>query len=167
MTAAEPPQYPGPAYLPDEPPPAQRTRHVGRWGLIGVGTPALAALAAACASAPTTPAAPLTFDLRGTVTVKTTNYDGHCPGTSPFTDDVHQGTQVTVYDVSGKVLAAGQLGTGSDPAPNAYVGSCVYPITVKGVPDQPGMYQVEVAHQGKAAVSPDTAKAGTVSLNLG
>jgi hypothetical protein len=78
--------------------------------------------------------------------------DMSCGGLGGFTD-IHEGTQVTVTDAAGKVLAVGALEHGSPGGLTTEGGmdrasTCTLPFTVAGLPAGVGPYGVEVAHRG-------------------
>ncbi|MQY03779.1 hypothetical protein [Actinomadura macrotermitis] len=81
-----------------------------------------------------------------------------CVGIGGF-DDMAEGTAVTVYDPSSKVIAVGNLGAGVDAGT-----TCSWPLTITGVPDLP-FYQIEVSHRGKVTVQ--RADIGSIRLTLG
>ena len=87
--------------------------------------------------------------LNGTLTISSSRAQGttSCQGASGYSD-IRAETQVTVSDAGGKVLAAGQLKSGS--WDGAY--SCVFGFSVSGLPDA-DLYQVEVSHRGKLVYS--------------
>lgn len=121
---------------------------------------------------------PSTFTMTGTLTLATTagtldlQDDGSwvCRGDDGY-DDIAEGTQVTVYDAAGAVLAAGTLGVGDPQIDNSQSDGgdspCALPITVHDVPGGHDMYQVEVSHRGKIAFSAADAQAGRVEITLG
>ncbi|WP_233288996.1 hypothetical protein [Kitasatospora sp. MBT63] len=104
------------------------------------------------------------FTLLGTMTLSGSNRpvgsDG-CAGRSGY-DDILEGTSVTVYDASGKVVAEGELGGGIRKGT-----ACEFPVHVGHVPETSNFYQVEVSHRGKLTVSVDDAKAGRFAASLG
>lgn len=110
--------------------------------------------------------APRTFRLHGSMTLTGDNVpsgetDEDCVGYGGY-DDIATGASVTVYDSAGKVVASGALGTGKSKG-----GSCVFPVSVPGVPEGSKFYQVEVSHRGKLTVSASEAKAGGFAASLG
>jgi hypothetical protein len=63
--------------------------------------------------------------------------------------DLTPGTQVSVKDASGKLIATGQLGDGKIASQGS---TCIMSFTVGDVPDN-SFYQVEVAHRGNVNYS--------------
>lgn len=105
------------------------------------------------------------FTLHGTLALKGDHVPAgadytNCEGTDGF-DDIVEGAQVTVYDIDTKIVAIGSLGVGK-PAD----GSCVFEVTVPGVPRGSKFYQVEVSHRGKLQVSEAEARVGLFSASL-
>jgi hypothetical protein len=64
-------------------------------------------------------------------------------------DDLTPGTQVTVKNASGKLIATGRLRDGAIRS-NGY--TCIMPFTVKNVPTT-SFYKIEVAHRGNVDYS--------------
>jgi hypothetical protein len=84
------------------------------------------------------------------------NFLGQCTGSGGY-DDIQAGTQVTVRDAGGQIIAVGSLGPGvahddmgtpmtsDDPIESPM---CVFPILVRDVPDS-DFYAIEVSHRGE------------------
>ena len=73
--------------------------------------------------------------------------DAKCTRTDPY-PDVHTGTQVTVTDESGKVVALDTLGYGgADEIFGGYATRCNYSLVID-VPEGSQFYGIEVAHRG-------------------
>uniref|UniRef100_UPI0031D88EB1 hypothetical protein n=1 Tax=Saccharothrix mutabilis TaxID=33921 RepID=UPI0031D88EB1 len=111
------------------------------------------------------PEAPKTFQLKGAMALLegTTGRAarGECEGVRGY-DDIAEGTQVTVYDATGKAIALGALEN------SQYAGRvCTFSFTVDEVPIGHDIYQVEVSHRGKVSFSDEAARAGEVALTLG
>ncbi|ATE58379.1 hypothetical protein CNX65_25245 [Actinosynnema pretiosum] len=87
---------------------------------------------------------------------------GDCEGTRGY-DDISEGTQVSVYDASGTIVAISEL-TNSNYLPG---GLCRFTFAVPDVPDGERIYQVEVSHRGKISYTEADARAGEVNLTLG
>lgn len=154
-------------------PPAPEPRPARSWPLLVV----LVVLAAAVGSAgtllvqklgahhgggATTPAPARTFVATGRLTLQDMDtVRANCRGQGGYSD-IQTGTQVIVYDASGKQLAVGQLGLGA--AADAF--DCIYPFVVTGVPvGDGGPYSVEVSHRGKIAFT--RAQAAYIQMSLG
>lgn len=130
------------------------------------------AIAACTSEAPapaTTTAPPLT--IRGTLQVDSVGpawkLGAFCFGDAGH-EDIAEGAQVTVTDPAGKVIALGKLGPGvvavhptlGDPGK-----TCMFPVTVAGVPGGLGIYGIEVAHRGKVQY-PEATLASPIELTL-
>lgn len=83
-----------------------------------------------------------------------------CAGTGGY-DDIADGTQVVVYDATGKSLAIGELTGG---VPQGY-GTCQFTFEVDHVPAGVGPYSVQVSHRGMIAFTQDDAL--NLQLSLG
>lgn len=77
-------------------------------------------------------------------------------------DDIDEGTSVTVYDATGKIVGAGVLSQGT----KTTLGGCEFTFSVPDVPVGQGFYQVEVASRGKVTTDEEKAKSGQVFLGL-
>lgn len=112
------------------------------------------------------------FDLAGTLLLNgRTSHDGNggCVGSGGYSDIVG-GAPVTVYDHTGTVIAAGQLGRGDDRGWTPTAGTersnqCWFTFTVS-VPNA-DFYQVEVSHRGKQIYQRAQAQSGEIALTLG
>ncbi|WP_222840696.1 hypothetical protein [Actinosynnema mirum] len=106
------------------------------------------------------------FTLRGTMTLMGggSSYAavGDCEGTRGY-DDISEGTQVSVYDASGTIVAISEL-TNSNYLSG---GMCRFNFAVPDVPDGERIYQVEVSHRGKISYTEKDARAGAINLTLG
>jgi hypothetical protein len=84
--------------------------------------------------------------------------------------DIASGTQVTVTDGDGTVIAIGTLGDGVTPhTPDVWAGDweyppCLFPFTIEGVPDSGTIYGIEVSHRGVIQFSEDEAQSLSFSL---
>lgn len=105
--------------------------------------------------------------LNSGATTETVDSPGDCVGyEGGGMGDIVPGAAVTVYDSSGKVVAAGSLGNGKLPGSGGSI-PCTFPVTVPGVPAGSKFYQVEISHRGKVTVSAAEAKAGKFAASLG
>jgi hypothetical protein len=103
---------------------------------------------------PTSTAHP--FNISGSITIQgsaLTDYvdddQGGCQGTGGYSD-MTPGTAVTVADSSGRVVATGSLGEGTDQG-----GACELSIGVPGVPAGLSEYVVTVSHRGSQVIPGD------------
>lgn len=109
-------------------------------------------------------AGPATFTLHGSLLLAdsfTRDLDETCRGEGGYSD-IAGGTQVTVSDDTGTVIAVGALAPGW-----GSVHSCILPFTVHDVPAGHEFYQVEVSHRGKIKFREEEAKNGLPTLSLG
>jgi hypothetical protein len=123
---------------------------------VGIAFAALLVGVAGCGSAEpqgatSTPAAaspsptPAVFTIHGSITIAGLwNGPGEVCRTSGGYDDIKAGTQVTVTDAAGKVIALGDLDAGVSSKTG-----CEFDFSVTGVPDGSDFYSVEVAHRGE------------------
>ncbi|WP_018682167.1 hypothetical protein [Actinokineospora enzanensis] len=103
-------------------------------------------------------------DTSGISTTGDTGTGTSCEGRGGY-KDVRRGAAVTVYSSTGEVLAVGELGA-SRFTGNALAGDCAITFGVT-VPDGHDIYQVEVTHRGKVAVTAADARNGHANLTLG
>jgi hypothetical protein len=115
---------------------------------------------------------PKEVTVTGTMTVEAGEGSGANVGNACLTEggyaDIRTGTQVTVKDAGGKVIAIGSLGPGTVraaqtlPKFNAEKGvvedvsqavKCGFEFSVAGVPGGESFYSVEVAHRGDVRFS--------------
>lgn len=87
----------------------------------------------------------------------------NCSGHSGY-HDITQGTQVTITDPAGKVLAIGKLGYGKPTLTDGRATTCTLPFHTY-VAAGHGIYGIEVSHRGK--VQTKEAELGKVELTLG
>jgi hypothetical protein len=146
----------------DQPPKSNRKVRNALIVVVGVVVLALVAIgiAAAGGSSPeATPPPPSTFDVSGTFTVKAALGSEDVLQGGCFTDggytDIAPGTQVTVKDASGKVLALGNLGPGytselfgGETAVAGMAYKCGFDFSVSNIPEGQAFYAIEVAHRG-------------------
>lgn len=111
---------------------------------------------------------PAAFKVTGTVAVEAGDGSEGTDGGDCVTDggyaDIASGTQVTIKDESGKVIALGSLDPGHTsevltlPAFNSDTGiiedrpqatKCVFGFSVPNVPEGESFYSIEVAHRGE------------------
>ena len=113
-----------------------------------------------------------TFDVGGTLqldasTESVISSERECPLSHGGYADIGTGTQVTVYDASGKAVATGMVGMG---VPVGDVGErtsrCHFAFSVPGVPEGSAIYAVEISHRGQVRFSRDDLR-GVVSMHLG
>jgi hypothetical protein len=106
--------------------------------------------------------APATFTVTGFVTAEG-SFGLACKGVGSSAD-LHKGTQVVVLGAGGATLATGALGDGfaDDDQPQR---RCIFPFSVRKVPDGKGPFSVQVAH--RPPVSFDRRRAGQVEVRLG
>lgn len=96
-----------------------------------------------------------TVDVAGSVEVS-----DNCHGS--IYGDVHSGTEVTIYNGPGEIVATTSL----DPGKTLNGRSCLYPFKVTGVSDS-DFYQVEVSHRGKVTFTREQFEGDDVALTLG
>lgn len=172
-TPQDAPQFGHPSTWPtpaEQPTPAPRTRRIGLIAAVAAGALALiagtgvsvwlltrpdAATPAAASSASATEVA-----VRGVVTLRLSQFswnseqDPTCQGWKGF-DDIRVGTQVTVTDATGKVLAVSSLdvgqakgiAAGADGTKRATTCELAFHV-LGGVTGGLGPYGVEVSHRG-------------------
>lgn len=129
---------------------------------------------AAISSTPTsaavaTPAGPIPFTIRGSLTLTATSRYGtgisaggdSCKGTGGYAD-IQPGTSVTVTDAGGDVVATGLLGAGSGTG-----STCTFPLSVAPVSGASQFYSIEVSHRGKVTFPQSQLRTGTAMLSLG
>ncbi|MBT2480341.1 hypothetical protein [Streptomyces sp. ISL-94] len=84
-----------------------------------------------------------------------------CEGKGGY-KDIGAGTEVTVTDAAGKVVAAGSLGQGE------IVGTaCMLRFTVEGIPEGSKLYRVEVSHRGALTKTEQELREGDLAFTLG
>lgn len=112
------------------------------------------------ASTPATPTA--TFTVTGFVTAEG-SFGLACKGLGS-TADLHVGAPVVVLGAGGATLATGALGDGfaDDDQPQR---RCIFPFSVRKVPDGKGPFSVQVAH--RSPVPFDRRRAGQVEVKVG
>ena len=108
-----------------------------------------------------TPRPVRTFTVSGYVTAEG-SFGVACKGVGPSAD-LHAGTRVVVRSRAGASLATGALGDGfaDDDQPQR---RCIYPFSVRKVPDGRGPYSVQVAR--REPVPFDRRQAGQVDVRL-
>ncbi|WP_351232189.1 hypothetical protein [Streptomyces sp. NPDC002133] len=90
-----------------------------------------------------------------------TDDGGSCTGDDGY-DDLDVGTEVTISDASGTVVAADSLTTGE------VVGtSCLFKFTVHGIPAGSKLYRVEVSHRGDLTKTEAELRKGDIAFTLG
>jgi hypothetical protein len=98
-------------------------------------------------AAPAAPAQPGTFTAHGTVLLlyrRGTGQSGECGGETGY-HGIGPGTQITVKDESGELVAVGELGTDTRIKQRFF---CKFRFRVPNVPSNLASYVVEVAHRG-------------------
>ncbi|MGW6983415.1 hypothetical protein ACWGE1_28920 [Streptomyces sp. NPDC054932] len=84
-----------------------------------------------------------------------------CEGKGGY-KDIGAGTEVTVTDAAGKVVAAGSLHEGE------IVGrACMLRFTVEGIPEGSKLYRVEVSHRGALTKTEQELRDGDLAFTLG
>ncbi|MEV0318302.1 hypothetical protein ACIBKX_08565 [Streptomyces sp. NPDC050658] len=111
------------------------------------------------------------FTIEGAFTVRDEDIlsvGGSCV-TSEGYDDIGDGTEVTVYDEKGAVVATGALSRPKyrEGETSYDTDECSYKVTVPKVPGGHPFYQVEVSHRGKVKLSEAEARAGELDASLG
>lgn len=103
-----------------------------------------------------------TFEMTGTLTLYKstdsgsyslphyTSYGTTCAGTGGYSD-IRSGAGVTVYDAAGNVVGSGSLDSGTVTS-----SGCDFDFTVPNVPNS-NMYQYEISHRGRLALTPTEA----------
>ncbi|MEV8309937.1 hypothetical protein AB0P36_21930 [Streptomyces flavidovirens] len=173
-TSAAPGESPTPA-PPAEPPlvtpaprrsPSERVRALRPVTALAVGGVAGAALVALAWAG-------TAIDFGGPETLTTTggiflsDYDGFvstgelCTGKGGYAD-LDAGTEVTITDASGTVVAADNLTTGE------VVGSaCLFNFTVRDIPAGSKLYRVEVSHRGALTKTEAELRKGDIAFTIG
>ncbi|MFF7413819.1 hypothetical protein [Streptomyces lydicus] len=108
------------------------------------------------------------FTLRGKMTltgdhIPSGDTGEQCTGYKGY-DDISEGTAVTVYDTSGKLIAKGALGAGTS---DDVSGVCEFDVRVPDVPKGEKFYQVEVSHRGRISATAEEAEQGEFAGFLG
>ncbi|MFH8931946.1 hypothetical protein [Streptomyces pristinaespiralis] len=110
---------------------------------------------------------PATFTLNGSFTLTDEvqrDGDGGCAGRyDSGYDDIQEGTDVTVYNAAGDVVAKGELGASEEIA----TGTCAFDVSVADVPKGETFYKVEVSHRGTVELSAEEAENGELAATLG
>lgn len=88
-----------------------------------------------------------------------------CEGANGYTD-IHAGTQVVVYDATGKSLGVSALASGStiSNGPTSFA-TCHFKFSVPSLPSGVGPYSVQVGDHEKTAFTEADAGAVKVSIN--
>lgn len=87
-----------------------------------------------------------------------------CVGTGGY-DDIAPGTQVTLADQDGGILAVSELGTGT----GAYEGNsaaCRWEVAMDDVPADATFYSLEVGDRGEITKSADEVTGGTLQFDV-
>lgn len=123
---------------------------------------------------PSTPE-PSALALKGTISVPSglenrTDGGSGCLPTRGY-EDVDYGTQVTIKDASGKIIATGELGYGTKSGDRVPFNSgsafpCAFPFTAS-VPPGSDFYQIEVSSRGAVTFTSDELTSKDVALTLG
>lgn len=130
---------------------------VGNWAPLN-RSPADIPARASASSSPTTAG----ISVAGSLAVKDrTGEAGQPCTTSDGYDDLAVGTQVTVSDEAGTVLAVADLGEGLSTG-----STCDFPFTIT-VPPGHKFYGFEVSHRGVIRYTEDQVRSGSVSLSIG
>lgn len=118
------------------------------------------ALVAGCGNDTEAPQEPQTFTATGTLTVPSATGPGNsCVSESGF-DDVGVGTQVTIANASGKIVATGRIksskwagGRGEPGSTMAGYGPCVFSFSVPDVPAGKKFYKLTISDRGTMTYS--------------
>ncbi|MFK4146861.1 hypothetical protein [Streptomyces sp. NPDC004065] len=84
-----------------------------------------------------------------------------CSGTGGYSD-IDFGTQVTVTDAAGTLVATGSLGLGRETEQG-----CEFPFTVDDITPGSKLYTVEISHRGGLTKTEDELRAGRLGFTLG
>lgn len=158
-------QYQPPATVAPSPPPARPARR-RRWP-IAVAIVAVLVLAGGGYLAWNVFTGD-TFTVRGTVLLVDDDIglgERGCAGTGGYSD-MRAGTQVTVTDPAGTVVAVGQLGVG-DRRGDTTGTRCAFPFEVAGVPGGHAFYGVEVSRRGRLQYTEAQVRDAPLALELG
>ncbi|MEW1602127.1 hypothetical protein [Streptomyces sp. NPDC093808] len=153
---------------PGHPPTASGSRwaRLSRGAVLAVGVGLGAAVVGACwAGVSLADRSGETFSTDGTLTVigiGTGLASGApCTGTDGYSD-IDFGTQVSVTDAAGTLVAKGSLGLGE----KTELG-CEFPFTVDDITPGSKFYTVEVSHRGGLTQTEDELRAGGLLFTLG
>ncbi|GEK03083.1 hypothetical protein [Streptomyces sp. 1-11] len=157
--------------LPDHPPTslvpsASRWSRLSRGTVLAIGAGIGAAVVGACwAGLSLAGSAEETFSTDGTLTVNGIgsglDSGDPCSGTDGYSD-IDFGTQVSVTDAAGTLVAKGSLGLGKE----TELG-CEFPFTVDDITPGSKFYTVEVSHRGGLTQTEDELRAGGLAFTLG
>lgn len=111
------------------------------------------------------------FTLRGSLILSDEDAfeaDGMCIASDGY-GDISEGTEVTVYDAEGSIIATGSLSkeTFVEAEDSLDTNACQYTVRVPDVPGGHDFYQVEIGHRGKVRVTEPEARAGQFAASLG
>lgn len=127
--------------------------------------PAVGRTASASATAEKAEDAKTPFSADGTLTVSGIGAGldpGElCSGTGGYSD-IDFGTQVTVSDAAGTLVATGTLGLGQKTEQG-----CEFPFTVDDITPGSKFHTVEVSHRGGLTQTEDDLRAGGLTFTLG
>ncbi|MFJ2733449.1 hypothetical protein [Streptomyces sp. NPDC087317] len=84
-----------------------------------------------------------------------------CSGTGGYSD-IDFGTQVTITDAAGTLVAVGSLGLGQKTEQG-----CEFPFTVDDITPGSKFYTVEVSHRGGLSKAEDELRTGSLAFTLG
>ncbi|MFJ3246495.1 hypothetical protein [Streptomyces sp. NPDC086782] len=84
-----------------------------------------------------------------------------CSGTGGYSD-IDFGTQVTITDAAGTLVAVGSLGLGQKTEQG-----CEFPFTVDDITPGSKFYTVEVSHRGGLSKAEDELRTGGLAFTLG
>ncbi|MFJ8271465.1 hypothetical protein ACIQ8G_14130 [Streptomyces sp. NPDC094154] len=154
--------------MPDHPPavPTYRWSRLSRGAVLAIGAGLGAAAVGACwAGMSLAGQSGDSFSTDGTLTV--TGVGGGldsgepCSGTGGYSD-IHFGTQVTITDAAGALVAMGSLGLGQKTEQG-----CEFPFTVDDITPGSKLYTVEVSHRGGLSKAEDELRTGSLAFTLG
>ena len=154
--------------VPDHPPTpaASRWSRLSRGAVLAIGAGIGAAVVGACwAGASLAGGTEENFSTDGTLTVSGIgaglDSGDPCSGTDGYSD-IDFGTQVSVTDAAGTLVAKGSLGLGKE----TELG-CEFPFTVDDITPGSKFYTVEVSHRGGLTQTEDELRAGGLAFTLG
>jgi hypothetical protein len=108
------------------------------------------------------------FTIRGQIVLTDNNLalgTESCSGQGGY-NDMRAGTQVTVTDAAGAVIALGAVGAGQRGSDTSGT-RCVFPFTVADVPAGHGFYGIEVSHRGRLQYPEAQVRDSSLTLSLG
>lgn len=153
--------------MPDHPPavPASRWSRLSRGAVLAIGVGLGAAAVGACWAGVALAGRGTSFSTDGTLTVAGIgvglDIGELCSGTGGYSD-IAFGTQVTITDAAGTVVAVGSLDLGRKTEQG-----CEFPFTVDDITPGSKFYTVEISHRGGLTKTEDQLRAGGLAFTLG